>query len=492
MSRVFISHSSRDCKFIESTILPVLRAHGIDTWYSKEDINGFPAWETSIKQALMRCDWFMVMVSPNAAESEWVKDEVHWAVSNRKNRVIPVLIDDVDPFDVHIRLPRIQSVDYRTPSQEAAAILVSAFEAPEAPITCEQQDGRRGPYEEEVSTSPTFPGLLAKFDASSANDSRALVKTLAMAYRELRQSRSALLGGAESIDQFLEMVSQRCDAKLLKAIELSYGSCRSVLRFSQPILRHRLFSEACTAMKMEDERALAIALAWAYDLVPRMKEFQAVDSIDRFLRICAKQNDCRHNRLWNVVHECLKVAKGFRGSAPEKETDVSSSPRFSRLAAEFQASSEDDRSALAKAIATAYWAFQESNRDYLRGAEKLDEFLEVIDERCDAKLREAILVSYRTALTINHYSRTIAAAVATDKVFSSLSEGQSDEIKQGLADGMALAYRGVRAFPDFQAVDSIESLMEVATSSDDCRHERLKKVVVDDILPAVRGSQDYF
>ena len=38
MPRVFISHSSLDREFVERELIPLVRDHGIDTWYSRDDI----------------------------------------------------------------------------------------------------------------------------------------------------------------------------------------------------------------------------------------------------------------------------------------------------------------------------------------------------------------------------------------------------------------------------------------------------------------------
>jgi TIR domain len=58
------------------------------------------------------CDWFLLVVSPRAAESEWVKDELNWAVYNRTARIVPVIMEVCNLWEFHIRLPRIQNIDF--------------------------------------------------------------------------------------------------------------------------------------------------------------------------------------------------------------------------------------------------------------------------------------------------------------------------------------------------------------------------------------------
>jgi hypothetical protein len=38
-------------------------------------------WEAALRQEAMGCDCFVVLVSPNSGESEWVKNEIRWALA---------------------------------------------------------------------------------------------------------------------------------------------------------------------------------------------------------------------------------------------------------------------------------------------------------------------------------------------------------------------------------------------------------------------------
>jgi hypothetical protein len=111
--RIFISHSTHDRKFVESELLPTIADQGIESWYSKQDIRGASEWSDRIVSGLRDCEWFLVVMSSRSARSEWVRDEVHWAMENRWERIIPVLIEDFDPLELHLRLIRVQFVDFR-------------------------------------------------------------------------------------------------------------------------------------------------------------------------------------------------------------------------------------------------------------------------------------------------------------------------------------------------------------------------------------------
>jgi serine/threonine protein kinase len=109
--RVFVSHSTRDRDVVEQEIVGFLEGNGVRTWYAKVDIESAARWERTILQGLETCPWFLLGMSPRSAESEWVRDEVHWAVVNRPTRILPVVLEACDPWRFHIRIGRLQHID---------------------------------------------------------------------------------------------------------------------------------------------------------------------------------------------------------------------------------------------------------------------------------------------------------------------------------------------------------------------------------------------
>ena len=89
---VFLSHSSQDRRFAGS-VAEVMRSHGVPVWYSQSDIVGAQQWHDEIGAALRRCDWFVVILSPQSVESVWVKRELMYALRPHRfeNRIIPIL-----------------------------------------------------------------------------------------------------------------------------------------------------------------------------------------------------------------------------------------------------------------------------------------------------------------------------------------------------------------------------------------------------------------
>ena len=112
MASCFVSYATADRPFVETHLLDLLRAIGIEPWYDQKDIGTAEEWERSIRHGLESCDWFMLVMSPDAARSPWIKDELHWALEQRPERVIPICIASCDPAAFHIRLARLQFVDF--------------------------------------------------------------------------------------------------------------------------------------------------------------------------------------------------------------------------------------------------------------------------------------------------------------------------------------------------------------------------------------------
>ena len=109
---VFISHASENKEYIEQQIIPALDRAGVGYWFSTVAIRSASVWERSILTGLEQCEWFLIAMSPESLQSEWVKDELFWAIDNRPQKIIPVVTGSCNPADFHIRMRRIQLIDF--------------------------------------------------------------------------------------------------------------------------------------------------------------------------------------------------------------------------------------------------------------------------------------------------------------------------------------------------------------------------------------------
>jgi hypothetical protein len=156
MLKVFISHSSLDHDFIDTTILPILEEAGVNIWYSKESITAASQWEESILKGLKECEWFMIILSHNAMQSDWVKDELFWAIANRPDRIVPIIRDaTINIAEFHIRLARIQAIDFSTEVDVARSRLLSIWRnsLPNPVVTPEEVEAAQAQIAEQINSS---------------------------------------------------------------------------------------------------------------------------------------------------------------------------------------------------------------------------------------------------------------------------------------------------------------------------------------------------
>jgi len=112
-NEVFLSHSSPDRQFA-GDLAEVIRRHGIPVWYSQTNILGAQQWQDEIGAALQRCDWFAVILSPQSADSMWVKRELSYALQQNRfeNKIVPITYQDSDYERLSWTLSLFQMVDF--------------------------------------------------------------------------------------------------------------------------------------------------------------------------------------------------------------------------------------------------------------------------------------------------------------------------------------------------------------------------------------------
>jgi hypothetical protein len=125
-NRTFVSYSRADSQFAVK-LASDLRANGASIWLDQLDIAPGARWDSAIEDALRRSACVIVLLSPTAAASQNVLDEVSFALDEGKT-IVPVL---VEACSVPMRLRRLQHVDF-TPGYEAALgrLLVTLGVAP--------------------------------------------------------------------------------------------------------------------------------------------------------------------------------------------------------------------------------------------------------------------------------------------------------------------------------------------------------------------------
>ncbi len=96
-SEVFLSHADKD-RAMAQRLAEVLTGHGVPVFFSPRNILGARQWQNEILSALRRCDWFAVLLSPDAINSMWVKREVALALQDPRyeDRIVPLKYRECD------------------------------------------------------------------------------------------------------------------------------------------------------------------------------------------------------------------------------------------------------------------------------------------------------------------------------------------------------------------------------------------------------------
>jgi tricorn protease-like protein len=108
----FVSYSRADTvrqqKFVSE-----LRERGVNAWVDVEHlVPGSPAWEREIERSIRGAAGVIVLLSPDANNSQWVRREISFAEENDK-RIFPVLVEGDENDSIPLRLSAHQRVDLR-------------------------------------------------------------------------------------------------------------------------------------------------------------------------------------------------------------------------------------------------------------------------------------------------------------------------------------------------------------------------------------------
>ncbi len=127
-NEVFLSHSSKDRRFVQR-LAAVLRRHGVPVWFSQTSIQGAQQWHDEIGVALRRCDWFLLVLSPDAVCSKWVKRELLEALRQDRyeGRIAPVIWRNCEHDDLSWTLSQIQMIDFTGSFENACRDLLRTW-----------------------------------------------------------------------------------------------------------------------------------------------------------------------------------------------------------------------------------------------------------------------------------------------------------------------------------------------------------------------------
>ena len=107
MQQIFISYSRKDIDFARKLAGDLEKA-GYDVWWDLTDLRGGDDWVRVIPAAIESSAYFIVVLSPNSAASDWVAKEYTQALNLRK-KIIPI---QLEPGPVPFALNTINFVNF--------------------------------------------------------------------------------------------------------------------------------------------------------------------------------------------------------------------------------------------------------------------------------------------------------------------------------------------------------------------------------------------
>jgi TIR domain len=145
MREVFLSHASQDHAAARK-LRDFLLAHGVPVWFSPHHIRGAQQWQDEIGAALKRCDWFLVLLTPRAVKSLWVKRELNYALIEKRyeGRIVPLLFKDCDFRSLSWVLPQFQMIDLKSDYADGCGKLMAVWKKKPSRKSARKR-GRKGP-----------------------------------------------------------------------------------------------------------------------------------------------------------------------------------------------------------------------------------------------------------------------------------------------------------------------------------------------------------
>ena len=113
--RVFISYSHHDKTFARK-LAGVLEGRGMKVWWDYDSLKGGQDWQKELELGIKQCDFFLVILTPEAVDSEWVGNEITYATLAQKT-VIPLCLKNCD---IPIGLIKKHYIDFERQTQKSA------------------------------------------------------------------------------------------------------------------------------------------------------------------------------------------------------------------------------------------------------------------------------------------------------------------------------------------------------------------------------------
>lgn len=132
--KIYISHSAQDSD-VAKRLAHELEGSGHEAWVAETGILPGDNWGQTLGQALADSEAMVVLLTPEALSSRWVRHEITYALGNERyeGRLLPVLIgpdDKLDPDTVPWALRSVAWLSLEAGQEAAAAKRISEALSP--------------------------------------------------------------------------------------------------------------------------------------------------------------------------------------------------------------------------------------------------------------------------------------------------------------------------------------------------------------------------
>jgi len=125
-NRIFLSHASQDAGFAQQ-LADDLRRHNYDVWMAPYSIEPGEKWIEAIERGLESSGIFLLVMTPNAAKSKWVKDESNYAIELENQGEVRFITLDVAEGKMPPMWRLRQHISFRQDYDEGLRKLLSAL-----------------------------------------------------------------------------------------------------------------------------------------------------------------------------------------------------------------------------------------------------------------------------------------------------------------------------------------------------------------------------
>lgn len=126
-NRVFLSHANQDAGFAQQ-LADDLRRHEYDVWMAPYSIEPGEKWVEAIERGLETSGIFLLVMTPNAAKSKWVKDESNYAIELENQGEVRFITLDVAEGKMPPMWRLRQNIPFRQDYDEGLSKLLKALQ----------------------------------------------------------------------------------------------------------------------------------------------------------------------------------------------------------------------------------------------------------------------------------------------------------------------------------------------------------------------------